>query len=255
MPEELGAEFDLDEALQFGLIPLVHSSPDKGDKLKDYVEVYLKEEIKAESLVRNLPSFSRFLEIAGLYHGQVINMSAISREAGISRLFVVDFFSILEDTMLGFFLRPSCFKLKLREQKRSKFYFTDPGLARTVKKNFGPVSQEEKGSLFEGLVAQILRAHKDYYDLYDSLSYWSSLEAKHTEVDFLLKKKESFVAIEVKSQTQVSAKDYKGLKAIGKLPGIQRRILVYRGDTIRKTQEGIEIWPFDVFCKNLKNLF
>ena len=72
--------------------------------MKAYGQTYLKEEIKAEALVRNLPGFTRFLEVAGLYHGQTINMSAIARECQISRDTVRDFFSILEDTMLGFFL-------------------------------------------------------------------------------------------------------------------------------------------------------
>ena len=100
------------------------------------LETYLKEEIKAEALVRNLPSFARFLEVAGLYHGQVVNMSAIAREAQISRRFVNEFFSILEDTMLGFFLSAYSPKLRLREQKGSKFYFIDPGLVRAVKRTF-----------------------------------------------------------------------------------------------------------------------
>ena len=256
IPEELGDDFNLDEALQYGLLPIVFSSYDRTDKLKDYVQTYLKEEIKSEALVRNLPSFVRFLEVAGLYHGQIINMSAIAREVNIDRRSVSEFFSILEDTMLGFFLPAYSSKLKLRQQKASKFYFIDTGIARTVKKNFDSVSVEEKGFLFEGLVAQILRAYGDYYNLYDDIYYWSSLETKQTEVDFILKKGKDLIAIEVKAKTQVSSRDYsKGLKVMAKLPNVRKRILVYMGRAIRKTEEGIDIWPFDFFCKNLKENF
>ncbi len=255
VPEELGEDFDLNQTLQYGLLPIVWSSTDRGDKLKDYAETYLKEEVKAEALVRDLPGFARFLEVAALYHGQVINMSAIARESQISRNSVREFFSILEDTMLGFFLPAYYPKLRLKEQKSNKFYLIDPGLARALKKNSGSVSIEEKGFLFEGLTAQILRAYGDYHNLYESVYYWSSLEAKKTEVDFLLKKGEDLIAIEVKAKNQVSSQDYRGLKAINGLPTVQRRIVVYLGRAVRKTEDGIEIWPFDFFCKNLKKIF
>ena len=254
-PEELGEDFNLDQALRYGLIPIVWSSHDRDEKLKDYAEVYLKEEIKAEALVRQLPSFARFLQAAGLYHGQVINMSAVARESQISRNDTREFFSILEDTMLGFFLLAYYPKLRLREQKSPKFYLIDPGLVRALKKNFGPVSSEEKGFLFEGLIAQLLRAYKDYRSLYEDIYYWSSLEAKQTEVDFLLKKGKELIAIEVKAKHDVFSQDYKGLKAIRELPDVKRRIVVYLGKTIRRTEEGVEIWPFDFFCKNLKEDF
>ena len=255
VPEELKKDFNLDQALRYGLLPIVWFSPDRSDKLKDYTETYLTEEIKAEALVRNLPAFVRFLEVAGLYHGQVVNKSSVARDSENKIHHVRDFFSILEDTMLGFFLPAYQAKLRVKEQKRDKFYLIDPGIARALKKNFGPVSVEEKGFLFEGLIAQILRAYKDYCDLYEDIYYWSSSEAKKTEVDFLLKRGKELIAIEVKAKTQVSSQDYRGLKAINELSAVKRRIVVYLGKTIRKTEEGIEIWPFDFFCKNLEENF
>ena len=255
-PQELGKDFNLAAALEYGQLPVIYASHDKTFSLKGYVNKYLKEEIKAEALVRNLPGFTRFLEVAGLYHGQTINMSAIARDCQISRQSVQDFFSILEDTMLGFFLSAYSTKLKVKEKKHKKFYFIDPGLVRTMKNNFGPVSIDEKGSLFEGLVAQILRAYNDYGQLknntlYDQIYYWSPAEAKRTEVDFLLKKGRDLIAIEVKSSSQVFSKDYKGLKAIHKIQTLKKRIVVYLGAEVRKTKEGIDIWPFDFFCKQL----
>ena len=255
VPEELGEDFDLNQALHYGLLPIVWSSANRSKKLRSYTEAYFTEEIKAEALVRNLPAFARFLEVAALYHGQVVNMSAVARDSENKTHHVRNFFSILEDTMLGFFLPAYQAKLRMKERKSNKFYLVDPGLARALKKNFGPVSVEEKGSLFEGLIAQILRAYKNYCDLYEDIYYWSSSEAKKTEVDFLLKRGKELIAIEVKAKTQVSSQDYKGLKAISKLPTVKRRIVVYLGKAIRKTEEGIEIWPFDFFCKNLKKDF
>ncbi|MCY4513335.1 MAG: ATP-binding protein [Bdellovibrionales bacterium] len=255
LPEELGEDFNLKEALCYGLLPIVWSSTNRSSKLRAYTETYLTEEIKAEALVRNLPAFARFLEVAALYHGQVVNMSAIARDSGNKMHHMRNFFSILEDTMLGFFLPAYQAKLRVKEQKSNKFYLIDPGIARALKKNFGPVSVEEKGFLFEGLIAQILRAYKDYRDIYDTVYYWSSSEAKRTEVDFLLKRGTELIAIEVKAKTQVSSQDYRGLKAIKELPAVKRRIVVYLGKTIRKTEEGIEIWPFDFFCENLKEDF
>ena len=252
VPEELEQDFDLKIALKYGLIPVVWSSQDKESKLKTYTETYLKEEIKAEALVRNLPGFTRFLEVAGLYHGQAVNMSAIARECQRPRHAVQDYFSILEDTMLGFFLPAYTPKLRLREKKNRKFYFADPGLTRVLTKNFGAVSDQEKGALFEGLIAQILRAYKDYRSLYDEMFYWSPATAQKTEVDFLLKKRDELIAIEAKSGAQVSSKDCKGLKAIQSLPGVKKRILVYTGDAIRRTEDGIDIWSFNFFCQNLK---
>ena len=157
---------------------------------------------------------------------------------------------------MGFFLSAYHSKLQLRQQKKSKFYLIDPGLARVFKKNFGPVSVEEKGFLFEGLIAQILRAYGDYHNLYESIYYWSALEVKNTEVDFLLKRgEENLIAIEVKAKNQVSSKDYRGLKAISKLSAVKRRIVVYLGKVPRKTEEGIEIWPFDFFLQKFKRKF
>ena len=254
VPEELGEDFNLHSALRYGLLPLVWADIDRASKLKGYTQTYLKEEIKAEALVRDLPGFARFLQVAGLCHGQVVNLSNIAREAQINRHAAREYFSILEDTKLGFSLSAYSLKPKMREQKSPKFYLIDPGLARAFKGNFGPVSIEEKGFLFEGLTAQILRAYKDYRNLYEDIYYWSALESK-AEVDFLLKKGEDLTAVEVKAKEQVSAQDYRGLRAIAKLPSIKRRILVYMGKYIRKTEDGIEILPFDVFCQNLQEGF
>ena len=257
VPEELGEDFSLDEALRYGLIPIVWSDPDRSAKLQDYIETYLEEDIRAEAWVRDLPAFSRFLQTAGLCHGQVVNMSNIARDVGIERHDVRNFFSILEETHLGFFVPAYASQLKIKEKKSPKFYLTDPGLARGVKKNFGPVALEEKGFLFEGLIAQLLRAYKSYRNNFcKEIYYWSPID-KTTEADFILEREDGLTAVEVKAKERVSALDYKSLRAVKKnLPAvINRRILVYMGKMTGKTEDGIEIQPFDFFCKNLKEDF
>ncbi len=257
VPAELGADFDLNQALRHGLIPIVWSAADRTWQLKAYAHTYLTEEIKGEALVKDLPGFARFLEAAGLCHGQAVNMSAIARDCHISRDAAREFFAVLEDTMLGFFLPAYSSRLRLREKRQRKFYLADPGLARAMKGNFGPVAAEEKGSLFEGLVAQVLRAYESYrhfssHPLYEGMSYWSPAEARTTEVDFLLKRGDELIAFEVKAKAQASSKDYKGLKAIKELANVKKRVLVCMGGELRKTSCGIDIWPFDFFCRALK---
>lgn len=253
IPEELENDFNLKKALSLGLLPVVWSSPNPSLALKAYTQLYLKEEIKAEGLTRNLPSFARFLQVAALYHAQTVNMSAIARESQVSRDSVRSFFSILEDTLIGFFIPAYSAKIRLREQKHPKFYLIDPGIVRSLKNNSGRISQEEKGHLFEGLVAQFLRAYRDYRNLCDNISYWSPAETRKTEVDFIIERGEKeIIAIEVKSSNHVVKSDYKGLIAISCLKKVKRRIVVYLGEHRRKTEEGIEIWPFSYFYQMLQ---
>lgn len=251
-PMEMGNDFDLDSALRQGTIPLVVNSEDPEDTLKSYVQNYLKEEIQAEALVRNLAGFSRFLPIAALFHGQTLNLSNIARDSEVQRPTVQGFFEVLEDTLLVKRLEAFEPKLRVRERKKSKFYFIDSGIVRTLKKNRGPVAIEEKGSLLEGLIFMLLSFQKDSFNEIDDIFYWSPAEAKLTEVDFLLKKGQELFAVEVKVTEKIRPDDLKGLKAIKELPRVKRRILVCGTKTARQTEDGIEIISFQNFFKLLK---
>ena len=160
LPNELGSNFILDDALTYGSIPLIWNSTDKKETLKAYIEMYLKEEIKAEALVRNLPGFVRFLPIAALLHGQSLNISGAARDAGISRTTLDGYIEILEDTLMVFRLSAYESKLRVREKKHPKLYWIDPGLVRAVNNRFGDIYPEEKGALFEGFVATLLKAYQ-----------------------------------------------------------------------------------------------
>jgi predicted AAA+ superfamily ATPase len=254
LPSELGPDFSINKALRTGTLPLVWASSDPTATLEAYVQMYLREEVKAEALVRNLQGFARFLPVMGLFHSQIINISAIARDAGVARNTIQGFIEILEDTLMLTRLNAFQGRLRVREKRHPKAYWVDPGLARATKKNRGALAVEEKGPLFEGLVFMILQAWNAYYGLYDDIFYWSPAEAKQTEVDFVLTRGKEVIAIEVKSSTRIRKDDYKGLNAIAELEGIRRRIVVYLGGTDFTTENGIEVLTFETFLASLQKL-
>lgn len=253
VPEELGKDFALENALRYGLMPLVLATGDRKETLTAYTQMYLREEIQAEALVRNLQGFARFLPIAALFHGQLINESNIARDAGVSRTAVTGYIDILEETMLASRLTAYEAKLRVKERKHPKLYWVDAGLVRATKKTFGDVAPEERGALFEGLVYQLLRAYRDYRGLCDDICYWAPAESAETEVDFLIKRGSEWVAIEAKSGPRFSETWCKGLRAVAKLKGLRRRIIVFPSGHRMKTKDGIDAVPFDAFCELIQS--
>jgi len=251
LAEELGDDFSLEEILGFGSIPLVWNAADKRKTLEAYVQLYLREEIRAEALVRNLPGFVRFLPIAALFHGQVVNVAGIARDAGTARTTVAGYLDILEDTLLATRLAAYEARLRVRERKHPKLYWVDPGLVRAVKRQLGPLAAEERGALLEGWVFTLLRTYAEERGLYDEILYWSPPAGSATEVDFLLRRGREFLAIEVKSSPRYSSALTTGLRAIGDLPRLVRRILVFTGPRALTTPEGIEAWPVRRFLDAL----
>lgn len=250
VPEELGEHFDLETALRYGLLPIVGDSPEPDETLAAYARLYLKEEIQAEAVVRNLPGFARFLPIAALYHGQAVNTSNIAREAGVARTTVASYLEILEETLLCFRIPGFEAKLRVRERKLPKWYWCDPGVVRAMRGSRGAIVPEERGALFEGLVAQLLRAYRDYAGMCDSIAYWSA-ESRSSEVDFILTTGSEHVAIEVKSGANVADKWFSGLRAMAPLAGLRRRIVVYPAGPVLRTADGIEVMPFAALAQAL----
>ncbi len=243
VPEELGGDFDLEKTLRFGSIPLVWTADDPRATLEAYVQLYLREEIKAEALVRNLPGFARFLPVAALCHGQAVNVSSIARDAGAARTTIAGYLDILEDTLLAWRLSAFEAKLRVRERKHPKLYWVDPGIVRAVKRQLGPVGAEERGALLEGWVHSLLRVYGHERDLFEEIHYWSPLQARGVEVDFVLRRGGELLAVEVKAAKTYSRSQLGGLKAIGELPNVVRRILVYGGMDQLEVADGVEIWP------------
>jgi predicted AAA+ superfamily ATPase len=243
VPEELGDHFNLEAALRYGLLPIVGDSSEPDETLAAYARLYLKEEIHAEAAVRNLPGFARFLPIAALYHGQTVNTSNIAREAGVARTTVSGYLDILEETLLCFRVPGFEAKLRVRERKLPKWYWCDSGIVRAMRGSRGAIVPEERGALFEGLVAQLLRAYRDYTGMCDNITYWSA-ESRNTEVDFILTTGQKHVAIEAKSGANVTDKWFAGLRAVAPLAGLERRIVVYPTGPTLRTEDGIEVMPF-----------
>lgn len=251
VPEEIGAHFDLEEALYYGLLPIVWDSADKQETLTAYAQLYLKEEVQTEALVRNLPGFARFLPLAALFHGQIVNVTNIAREAGVARTTVAGYLDILVETLLCFRLSAFEARLRVRERKLPKWYWCDPGIVRVMKRTSGPPAPEERGALFEGIVAQLIRAYKDYRLICDDMYYWASGGRSGIEVDFLLVRGTDLIAVEAKSGKTFTDAWCKGLRAIETLMGLQRRLVVYPSGPAMKTQDGIEAMPFLQFAEEL----
>ena len=239
---ELGAKFHLEDALMVGTLPLVWSSPDRVETLRAYVQTYLAQEIQAEAAVRRLPSFVRFLPVAALFHGQVLSVSSLARDAGVARTTLQSYLDILDQTLLTFRLEAYRPRLRVKEVAHPKLYWADAGLVRAFKRNLGPVQEEERGALFEGWVAQSLRAMNDYLGLFDDWFYWSSHGSSgDVEVDFLLRRGKRLIAVEAKASRRFQTSMTKGLQAIAALPGVERRILVHGGKDSWRTETGIEV--------------
>ena len=237
--------------LTYGSIPLVWTAKGRRSVLESYTQLYLREEIRAEAVVRNLSGFVRFLPIAALLHGQVLNVAGIARDAGVARSTVAGYLDVLEDTLLTWRLPAFEAKLRVRERRRPKLYWVDPGLVRAIKRQFGPVSAEERGALFEGWVLGLLRAHAEEQPLFDTLHYWAPAESS-TEVDFLLHRDAECLAIETKVAKRYHTALLKGLRAIAGLPNLARRILVHDGVRAFRTEDGIDVWPVKRFLEALR---
>ena len=245
---ELGNSFSLDKALQTGLIPVVDRSADPSKTLSAYVDIYLREEIMAEGLVRNLGSFARFLEIISYSHGAVLNVSNLARECQISRGIVTGFIAILEDLLLSYYLQVFTRRAKRKTASHPKFYFFDNGLYRRLRQK-GPLDIESEitGPALEGLVGQHIRAYSDYALPDTQLFYWRSLAGN--EVDFVLYGGKTFAAFEVKNTKVIRPTDYNGLVSFGDDYPEASLVLLYRGNIIMK-HKNIQVVPVDTFLRS-----
>ena len=251
VPAELGEHYDLERVLRFGSIPLVWQADDPRATLEAYVQLYVREEIRAEALVRNLPGFLRFLPVAALFHGQVVNVAGLARDAATARTTVEGYLGILQDTLLATLLPAFEPRLRVRERRHPKLYWVDPGLVRAAKRQLGPVGAEERGALLEGWILTVLLAHNERSALFEDVTYWAPLQARQTEVDFLLRRGREYLALEVKAQSRFSSPQLSGLRAIADLPRIARRVLVYLGERRLRTDDGIDVWPLDFLLEKL----
>ncbi|MCP9471046.1 MAG: ATP-binding protein [Nitrospira sp.] len=242
---ELGQEFDLVKALDRGLLPPLYFSDSPHEDLQAYVGSYLKEEIAAEAVVRNLPAFSRFLTVAALCNGRMLNYSEIASDAQVPKSTVQEYFHILRDTLLGDDLPAWKRTEKRKPLATAKFYFFDVGIVRYLqKRRLLQEGSPEFGEAFEAYVHHELKTYCDYEGVPD-LAYWRS--TSNFEVDFILNDR---TAIEVKAKTNVSERDLRGLYALREERLLKHYIVVSREMTPRRV-DGIEVLPWRDFLRRL----
>jgi len=246
---ELYPDFDLTRLLNHGYLPRIYLSDQPRRLLNAYVGNYLKEEIAAEGLVRNLPVFSNFLNLASLSDTEPVNFSTIARDCGVSSQTVKEHFQILEDTMLGRWLPSFRKRPKRRVAAGAKFYFSDVGIVNFLAKR-GDIQQGSElfGKAFENWCFHELNAYNMYNEAFADFFYWRL--AGGTEVDFIINDME--IAIEAKASAKISAQHLKGLRSlIVDHPNVGRRIIICNETKLRITEDNIEIVPAEVFAAML----
>jgi predicted AAA+ superfamily ATPase len=241
---ELGNQFDLLKAIERGLLPSIYLSEDPHADLEAYTGSYLQQEVVAEGVTRNVPAFSRFLKVAALCNGTVVNFTNVSNDAQVPRTTVYEYFEILKDTLLLYEL-PSWRKSKKRKPlTSSKYYFFDVGVvARLQGRQFRP-GTPEFGEAFETYLMHELVSYTDYISG-EPLSYWRSTSG--FEVDFIIG---DHTAVEVKAKKNISANDLKSLRAFAEEKGLKRYLCVSLEPRTRKL-ENVTVLPYRDFLEAL----
>ena len=245
--------FDIDRAINHGLLPPHYDATDPSLLMSAYLDVYLNEEIKAEALVRNQASFNRFLSIAAMTDGEMVNYNNIASDCMVSANTVKEYFSILEDTLVGYYIPSFSRTLKRRVVQAPKFYLFDVGLVNhLLHRSHLERGTKDYGQAFEHLIIQELIAYIGYTHNAHQLSYWRTYTG--IEVDAIICDpicKEPKVAIEIKSAEDIQNKHLKGLRAFaGEYPDC-RKIIVALDRFTRRTEDNIEIVYVYDFLQNL----
>ncbi len=246
-------DFNLLRAFNHGLLPAHYLSDQPRLDLKAYVENYLKEEIYAESLVRNLSGFTRFLESVTYSNTEIVNYSNIARDCGVDSKTVKEYYQILIDTLIGYYIDPLN-KRNTRERlsHKPKFYLFDIGLSNYLaRRNYEVIKGFEAGKVFEQFILMELMAYKSIRQQDFKLNYWKK-RGTELEVDFIINEGET--AIEVKISEQVDKDDYRGLLSYHEEYPESRLILVSRDSQARTVSIGnarIEIYPYKKFLHEL----
>ena len=246
---ELGADFDLHRIVNHGFLPRPYLDPEPGDLLESYIADYLKEEIAAEGLVRNLPIFADFLEAAALADTEMVRYSNVAQDCGVSSQTVKAYYAILEDTLLGRWLPAWRKRPKRRVARSPKFYFADVGVVnRLARRGELLPGSELFGKAFESWLLHEIGAYLAYTRSEERLSYWRL--AGGTEVDFIVG--DMRIAIEAKGAARIGSRHLKGLRTlVHDHPEVQRRIVVCLEPRPLKTDDGIEILPVRRFLDTL----
>ena len=237
-------DFDIDRAVSVGMIPSHYLAKSPWRNLAAYIEVYMKEEIKEEALVRNIDAFQRFLEVAALTDGEMVNYNNIAQECGVSAMTVSAYFDILEDTLVGYRLPAYTKTLQRRLVQAPRFYYFDVGVANYLLHRKELVrGTPDYGHAFEHLVVQELMAYMHYSHSEERLSYWRTYTG--IEVDVIVG--DCRVAIEIKSAEEIQNRHLKSLRIFGEEHPQSRKIIVSL-DVFSRTIGDIEcLYVMDFF--------
>ena len=249
MARELGVAFSLEEALRWGMLPVVLAAEDRDRRLAAYLDLYIREEIREEGVVRNLGAFTRFLEAASFSHAAQLSVAAVARDCGVPRTTVDGYLAILRDLLLAEVIPVFSRRARRRLVEHGKFYFFDTGVWRALRPK-GPLDSpgEIDGAALEGLVYQHLRARLELDGVREGLHFWRT--SNGTEVDFVVYTPDRFDAIEVKNSDRVHPEDLRGLHAFLRDYPEARATLLYRGRE-RLLVQGIHVIPVAGFLLGL----
>lgn len=239
--------FDLEKTMISGLLPPHFLSPDPTEDLRAYIADYLKEEIAAEALVQQIPSFSEFLRVAAITSSELINYTNIAREAGISQKVVRSYFDILEDTYLGFRIPPWKKSRNRRMITAEKFYLFDVGVANYLARRKPRLGSAEFGKAFEHYILMELRAYQAYRNPDLPITFWRT--STGYEVDFIVGDKE--LAVEIKGSARVHEGDLRHLSALLEDGPVKHRVIVCLEKEPRQLGKGLRVFPWELFIKRL----
>lgn len=250
--KELGDQFSLQHSLCYGQLPLAYTSENPQKFLDAYLQTYLKEEILAEGLTRNIGDFARFLEVASFSQGNMLNISEIARGSQIERKTVSGYFEILTDLLLAYQIPVFSKRAKRRLMKSNKFYFFDSGIFRALKPR-GPVDSQAEldGASLETLFLQELAALNDYLNWGYKIYYWHTSHGH--EVDFVLYGPKGFFAFEIKRKQNLNTKDLSGLKVFAKdYP--EAKLFLISFQKRKEYRDDINLVPFETMLDEFEQI-
>jgi predicted AAA+ superfamily ATPase len=238
--------YQLLKILNFGSLPFIYNSESPEEDLLSYVGTYLKEEVQAEGVVRRIENFSKFLQLAALVNGELLNFSNVASDMGMPSKTIKEYFLILEDTLIGHFLQPFTRTQKRKAISTAKFYFFDVGVANTLagRSHIRPKT-ELFGKALEHFIFLEIKAFLSYRNDKRQISFWRSKSGY--EVDFVLGES---TGIEVKGTEMVTEKHLTGLKSLAQEIPLKKKIVVSL-DSNPRLLENIRVLPVSVFLKEL----
>ena len=239
-------DLDLLRALNVGLVPPIYLSDEPDEDLAAYAGIYLREEIAAEGLARSIPAFGRFLEVAALSNGTILNVTTIANEAQVPRTTIHEYLRVLEDTLIAGMVPAWRKGTKRKPITTSKLYFFDTGVVRHLR-NQGLIQPRSPGfgDAFETFICNELRAWRDYSSPRTTLHHWRSTSG--AKVDFILGDR---VALEVKGKESVRDRDLRGLRALREEGELHDFIVVSLEPRARQV-DGIHVLPWQELLARL----